>query len=320
MTKLLLVSMISGAVLATGVAIAQDVAVDQDHPPAQDEQRGAGQTKINAELELGLEYNSSLAVEELDRSTSQSDTAAVLRAKLDGEWQATDRFTLRGGYSYLGKYYRDLDEYDLTIHQLFADAGYDFDVVTLGVSHFLAMAELDGDDFMDLNQTSLYASRLFDNHVFVRIAADYREKDFDGRPDRDATSKGLGGDVYFFYNNARTYFTVGAGAERENANGPELDFDGLALRTRFSHRFHFMDRENQFAAAYRYADRDYSNIDPLIGAKRRDKRHSARLEWTMGVMRHLDLVSTLEYRNYNSNLETIDYSETLAALALRLKL
>lgn len=276
--------------------------------------------QVTAELEAGGEYTSALAVEELDRSTSESDTAMVLRGKVDGQWGAAEKTTLKGGYSYLSKNYRDNSDFDLAIHQLFADASYDFDVLTLGASHFLAMAELDGDDFLDLNQSSLYASKLFDKRIFLRLAADFRDKEFDGRPERDAYSKGLGSDLYVFFNNAKSYVSVGLSGEAEDAQAPELDYDGLGLRSKISHAFPLMNRGSKVSLSYNYVDRDYDNTDPLIGAARDDRRHATRLEWELELVPHLDLVSGVEYRDYNSNLTSANYSETLASLALRLKL
>lgn len=277
-------------------------------------------TKMDAELDVGLEYNSSLAVDELDTTTNQSDTATLFNGKLNGQWGVSDRSTLRGGYSYLSKNYRDNSDFDLAIHQLSADASHDFDLLTVGVSHFFARAELDGDHFLDLNQSSLYGSKLFDKRIFVRVAADVRDKAFDGRPERDADSLGLGSDVYVFFNDAKTYVSVGINGEQEDARASELDYDGLTFRSKLSNKFRMMNRDNKLALSYRYVDRDYDNTDPLIGSARADRRHTTRLEWEVELMKHLGVVSSLEYGDYQSNLDSADYSDTKAMLALRLKL
>lgn len=277
-------------------------------------------TKLDAELDVGMEYNSSLAVEELDRTTSESDNALLVRGKLNGQWGVTDRSTLKGGYSYLSKNYRNNSAFDMAIHQLFVDGSHDFDLLTVGASHHFAKAELDGDDFLDLNQSSIYGSRLFDKRIFVRVAADFRDKEFDGRPERNAYSQGLGSDVYVFFNNAKTYVSVGINGERENAKAAELDYDGLTFKSKVSNKFRVMDRDSKVGLSYRYVDRDYDNTDPLIGTERRDRRHTTRLEWELELVPHLDLVSAVEYGDYRSNLDSADYSDTKALLALRLKL
>lgn len=278
------------------------------------------QTKLDAELDVSLEYNSSLAVEELDRATNEGDTAALVNGKLNGQWGITDRSTLQGGYSYLLKNYQDNNDFDMAIHQLSVDGSHDFDLLTVGANHFFAKAELDGDDFLDLNQSSIYGSKLFDQRIFVRAAADFRDKEFDDRPERNADSQGLGSDVYVFFNNAKTYVSVGINGEREDARAAELNYDGLTFKSKVSNKFQVMDRNSQLALSYRYVDRDYDNTDPLIGSARRDRRHTTRLEWEVELIPHLDVVSAVEYGDYSSNLDSADYSDTKALLALRLKL
>lgn len=301
------------SILAALIASALCAATASSHADRAD-------TQLNAELDVGLEYDSNLSVEELDRSSNEGDTSTLVRAKLNGQWGASDDLTLKGGYSYLGKNYRDNSAFDLAIHQLFADASYDLSLVTLGASHFLAMAELDGEDFLDLNQSSLYASKLFDKRIFVRVAADFRDKDFDNSPERNADNQGLGADVYFFFNNARSYVSLGLSGEQEDARAAELNYDGINFKSQLSNKFKLLERESKLVLGYQYMDRDYDNTDPLIGTARGDQRHATKLDWEVELMPHLAVVSTLEYRDYNSNLDSADYSESLASIALRLKL
>src|SRR5690606_33372262 len=142
---------------------------------------------------------SSLKVDGLERTVHQNDNPRLLRGDLKAEWEATENPPLKGGYYYLGRNYRDKSEFDLASHMGFGDLSYDFDLATLGASHYLAHAELDDRDFLTLNQTSVYASRLFDQRLFVRVAANVRDKAFEGRPQRDADNVGVEGDVYLFF-------------------------------------------------------------------------------------------------------------------------
>ncbi len=259
-------------------------------------------------------------MEELDRSANTSDTALFLRGKLDGEWEPSDKVSVKGGYSILSRNYRDVSEFDLDIHQVYGDLSREFEPATLGISHYYALARLDDDDLLDLSQTSLYASRLFDQRLFVRLAADFREKQFDDRGERDADSIGLSGDVYLFFNGAKTYVKAGLSGEEEDASGPAFDYDGWSFKTGISHKFPMADKPTQVSLDYKYEDREYDNPDPRIGVTRGDTRHSTELEWEVELNPHLAVISAFKYRDYNSNLASIDYSEKLASLALRLKL
>ena len=277
-------------------------------------------TKVEAELDVGLEYDSTLSVEELDRTADRGDTARLLRGKLNGEWAASKKLNLKGGYSYLGKNYRDNSEFDLAIHQGFADAGYDLGAFTLGASHHYALARLDDEDLLDLNLTSLYVSKLIDDRIFLRLAGNYQDKDFDDRPERSAETTGFDGDVYLFFNQAKSFVSVGVSGDREDARGDEFDYDGLGLKTKVQNKFDLLGKASKVALSYRYSDRDYDHVTPAIGETRQDSRQTTRLEWEVEMLPHLDLVSSVQYGDYDSNLDSVNYSETLAALALRLKL
>lgn len=275
---------------------------------------------MDAELEIGAEYDSRLNVEELDRSTSTSDAATVIKAKLNGGWKTSDNLKFKAGMSHLGKHYRDQTAFDIAINQLFVDGSYDFDAVTLGGSHYFAAAQLDDEDLLDLNLSSLYLSRLFANQYFVRLAGNHTEKEFDGRPERDANNSGVDGDFYYFFNSSRSFVSFGVSYNDEDAKAPELDYDGLTIKSKLQNKFSALGKPSKVALSYHYVDRDYAGFTPQIGSSRRDRRQTSKLEWEMEMLPHLDLVSGIEYRDYDSNLSSVNYAETLASLALRVKL
>ena len=73
------------------------------------------------ELETGAEYDSNLSVIELDKSSSEGDWSALANARLNSQWQATDKTKVKGGLSYSSKTYRDFREFDLVIKQAFME-------------------------------------------------------------------------------------------------------------------------------------------------------------------------------------------------------
>ncbi len=277
-------------------------------------------TTFNAELEAGLEYDSNLSVEELDRISTQSDTAYLLKGKANGQWGATDKLTVKGGYSYAGKTYQDYGKFDLAIHQLFADAAYDVGQFTVGASHYYALARLDNSDFLDLNLTSVYASTLINKQIFVRAAGNVQNKHFDGRSNRNAENLGLDGDVYYFFNQGKTFVSVGVSIDEEDANGAEFDYSGIGFKSKVQNKFDLMGKESKLALSYRYVDRDYDHPTPAIGEARNDTRHTTRLSWEVALQPYLDVVSALEYGDYDSNLSSVNYSETVGSVTLRLKM
>src|SRR6478609_7941712 len=91
--------------------------------------------KVDFEVSAGAEQDSNLNVVELDKNAHESDTALLLNAKADASWKPTEKLNLSGGYAFTSKTYQNNSEFDLAIHQLYADANYDFTYVTGGASH-----------------------------------------------------------------------------------------------------------------------------------------------------------------------------------------
>lgn len=269
------------------------------------------------ELETGAEYDSNLSVIELDKSSSEGDWSALANARLNSQWQATDKTKIKGGLSYSSKTYRDFSEFDLAIKQAFIDASYDFQPLTLGASFHYADAELDSSDFLTLQQRSIYISRLINQTIFLRAALNDQDKDFPGSSARNADNQSLAGDAFFFFNQGKTFLTVGLTGETENANANEFDYDGTNLRTSLSHQFSLWNKKNRLQLGWRYDQRDYSEITPTLEAKRNDTRRIATLEWQIETNSWLSVVGKVERGNYDSNLASANYAETVSSLMLK---
>lgn len=277
-------------------------------------------TRVDFELEAGIEYDSSLAVEELDRASEESDVALLTQAKLNGQWQASKTVMLKGGYNYLGRNFQDSDSFDTVIQQIFLDASYDAGPVTLGASHYFADAELDNRDLLSFNLTSVYLSKLIDRHIFLRLALDRKDKEFDSKPERDASGDSVSGDLYVFFNEAKSYVAFGLNSENEDSQSAELDFQGAGFKARLANKFEAFGKDNKLSLSYRYQNRDYDHVDPMIGEKREDERHTTELSWEVWFNEKVAMISTLLRGNYASNLDSADYQESQASIAFRLKL
>jgi len=272
-------------------------------------------------LEAGTEYDSNLSVVELDQYSTQSDWAALLNARLNGRWKASDKLDLKAGYYYLTKTYQDNESFDLAIQQLFADASYNFDVFTLGASYHNADAELAEKDFLQLQQTSLYASRLFNNRIFVRAATNYQDKDFPGNAERNARNTGIAGDVFVFFQQGNTFVAAGFTREQEDAAQDQFNYDALSLRASINHKFPVWGKASKVQLGMRYHDRDYSAAtiptdDGQTDSFRSDNHRVANIEWEIHLTPQITATSKIESGDYQSNFAAADYSETLASVTL----
>ena len=279
----------------------------------------AANPSADFEVSAGAEQDSNLNVVELDKNSNESDLAKVFNAKVDANWKPVEKLSVNGGYSYSTKLYQKNDNYNLAIHQLSADANYDFDVLTAGASYHYADAILDGKNFLDLRQTSFYVSKLINDQIYLRAATNIQNKKFSNLGDRDARNTGFSGDVFVFYNAGKTFVSVGLANEDENANAKQFDYKGINFRSKLSHKFVVADKENKVQVGWRYTKRDYSGITPEIKAERYDTGHVADAEWEINFTQKVSLVTRVERGNYNSNLKAADYDETRTSILLKVR-
>lgn len=274
---------------------------------------------VDFELATGVEQDSNLNVVELDKNSNQSDLALLLNAKANGSWQPVEKLSLSAGYAYSGKRYREQDEFNLAIHQISADANYEFDTATVGASHYYAKAVLDSHDFLDLNQTSLYIAKLINNQFYLRAAANLQDKSFAGLAERNAKNKGASVDGFVFFNQGKSFVSLGVAAETENAKAHQFDYSGSSVKARLSHKFLMGEKEQKVQLGYRYLQRDYSGITAEINTERYDKAQVLDASWEVSLSKNAALEAKAEAGKYSSNLPSADYKDNRVSVQVKFR-
>ncbi|MDP3740500.1 MAG: surface lipoprotein assembly modifier [Hyphomonadaceae bacterium] len=258
---------------------------------------------------------------DLDTNTGEGDWAATINLLAEATLTPVDKLTLRGGYDFSQSLHQEFDAFDLAIHRGYAEIAYDFDVATAGVLGNLAQANLDGDEYLTYTQVSPYLSKQFGNTLFLRGAYAATEKEFNGRPERDANSDALQLDAYFFLDGVKRYIVLGGKATEEDANADEFDYKSGTFKARFVQRFDAMDREMTFRLGAEYEDRDYDNPHPDIlplpaTTSRSDKRTVIDTQLDIPLGERFFSEISYRYGNYSSNLLSADYNEHVGAIKI----
>lgn len=282
---------------------------------------------LNLQLDLGAEYDSNVSVKELDRVTNAGDWAGVINVGAKTHWAATDKLNVRAGIFHDHKHYTEFDEFDLDVSRGNVEVSYDFSALTLGVSHDVALARLDQQDFLQLAQTRLYASKLIGQNVYLRGQFTQQNKSFTDQPERDADSKIWGGDIYWFMNQANSFVSFGVDRDDEVAQLDNYSYEGVNLRARWSHKFTFLGLASQTQLGWRYSDRDYQGpaIEPSSNAlgeteaveNRADRQQHWEAKWTLGLNANVSVAAKIDYADYQSNLASANYQETVSSVQLQ---
>jgi hypothetical protein len=273
--------------------------------------------RLEGSLAVGAEHNNNLSIAQLESASGQSDTALTVEGNINALWQASDKLSLESGYSYSMSRYQDIDSFDLDLHLMFADMAYDFGKFTLGGNYYYAMADLGGDSFLDLDQYSLYAGKLFGQEWYLRGALNFVDKDFAAFNQRDADNEGFSVDLYRFFNQGKSSVTLSYAYEQEDTRGPSFTYDANTLRLRLSHRFLLAERNAQFQMGMRLQDRDYPNPTPSIGVPRDDSQRVADVRLEVNLVESLSLVTRWEYGDYQSRLDTATFTDNRVSVQLK---
>ena len=254
----------------------------------------------------GFEYDSNVALQDLDASSGEADTATLLDAGLYVQVAAGASGSVRLGYDVSATAYQDFSEYDLTLHHVNLDlsrSGRFFDAA-IAVDRFDGV--LNGDDYVSFTQVSPSISRLFGDRVFLRGAYIAAEKEYDALSTRNADSAAVRIDTYWLLDGMDRYWSIGLRKSTEDAQDPELDFDAALLAIAYAHSFELPSMTLQFKAQIRYEERDYLNITQSIGSRRKDERFRGGLSAIVPFNKYVQLEADVELTDNQSNQATAE--------------
>ncbi len=270
----------------------------------------------SAELAVGGEYDSNVAIDELDASSNQSDNALTLDAEVAMENPLSATTELKLSYDFSQNIYQEFDELNRQTHIVGANLEHEFSKADTGLSLFYINSLLDGDKFLTLYRVSPSVSGFLGKTWFGRTAYVYSDKSLDQNSSRDATTNAGEGDLYYFYRGLRSYFNLGYRFRDEDANADRYDYRSNSVKLRYIHRFELPSRTIKLELAWRYEDRDYRSDTPSIGRERSDQRQRWQVDLELPLRGALAIEFYTSYGDYNSNYNAADYTQLVAGSRL----
>lgn len=296
------------AILAGGIAPAaetQPTAADREERP------------LSFEFGTGVQYDSNVAVLELDSIANAGDTAALLEFGAGYDKPSTGRLGVSAGYDFSQTLHEDFDGFDVGIHRGSGTLSYDLDRVDIGTTFQYAHAELDGSEFLVLQQASPYLSKLVGDKLFLRFAYARSDKDFARNPGRDASADAVTTNAYVFLNGLTTYLTFGHRYHQEDSLDPQFDYSSNRLTVQLSKRLPAGGRTLTLKTGMRYESRDYEHPTIAIGVPRDEDRY--QLEATAEFPLTERILTRIGYKHADnrSNLQALDFDENVVSLTFR---
>jgi hypothetical protein len=281
---------------------------------------GGEKTPFAVEFRAGAEYDSNVAVLELDTSTGASDMAAAIdfHAGFDKQWPKSWSFDV--AYDFSQSLYQEFDDYDLRIHRGSAGVGYDFGAVEPGLSYQYVSAALASGEDLTLSQITPHLGSLLGKKVYLRLAWDRSDKTYALSPGRDATTDAPSLDAYFFAHGVKSHFVLGYQHVKENASDDAFDYDGDKVKAQFKQRFLPGPRGLTLETGLRYESRTYSAPPLPLTPRREDQRYRFEIELEAILSRHMFLRGRYEYAHNVSTEASVNFDENVASIGLGARL
>lgn len=277
-------------------------------------------TPFALELRTGAEYDSNVAVLELDTSTGASDVAAVIDFHAGFDKQRPKSWGFDVAYDFSQSLYREFDAYDLRIHRGSVGVGYDFGAVEPGMSYQYVSAALAGGEDLTLSQLTPHLGTLLGKRLYLRLAWDRTDKTYATSVGRDATTDAPSLDAYVFVNGVKSYLIIGYQHVKENAADDTFDYDGGKLKVQLTQRFMPGSRRLTLKTGLRYESRTYRAPLLPITPRREDQRFRVELELEAIVFRHMFLRARYEYAHNRSTEASVNFDENVASIGLGARL
>lgn len=271
---------------------------------------------VSFELGTGLQYDSNVAVLELDTASNAGDAASLFNFGVGYDAPSEWAIDFRAGYDFSQTRHEDFDGFDVGIHRGSATLAWDAESFDTGASFHYAHADLDGEEFLLLRQVSPYIQRLMGERLFLRLALIHADKAFAGNDERNAEAASLQGDAYVFLDGLTTYLVFGYRYQDEDAVDRQFDYRGHKLKLQLNRRFFLGSRTLTLKTYLRHETRDYAHPTLAIGEPRRDDRYQFEVLAELPISDRLLATFTYKYADNQSNLPSLHFDENVFSARL----
>lgn len=277
-------------------------------------------TQLSAAATLGLEYDSNVAIDEIDRNSNVGDSSSFygLSGRLTQKLSSSDSMSV--SYDYSLNRYNDFDFLDRKTKILGLDYKHDFEKVSASVNYFDIKTSLGGKDFLGYRRLSPYITGFLSKRFFARAAYIHGEKEIQQLEGRNALTDGLELDTYYFWRGLRRYVNVGYSYREEDADDAQFSYKSQLLKLRFVQRFNLRQTTLTLDTGIRYETRDYEADAALIEERREDNRTRLTMNLAIPLKEHLTWKLLINLGNYSSNLPTADYDQAVIGSQIELAL
>ncbi len=263
----------------------------------------------------GLEYDGRIRVDELDLDQRDGDFVALVETKLRASPTGTTEDSLILGYDFSQRSHFEYPDLNRQSHRFVADGRTQIGGAEVGVAYDFLHFRLGGDALLNLQGIEPKISVPVAERTTLSASYRYQRWNFLDVDARDSKNSLVAvGAVHRF--TPETQLTVRVRYERDNAREPRFDFHGFQLSAALQVPVRLFERQSSARLEYEYRERDYDNITPSVGARRREERSVLTATIEVPLSKRLGARSSTRLTNRNSNFPASNYEEVRASVGL----
>jgi hypothetical protein len=279
----------------------------------------AGSISYTAEADMGVIYDTNVAVEGLEFNSSEGDTGLRTALKLGASMDVTENTAVKVKYSLLDKRYENFSELGTQTHILSGDVSGKVFGAKLGAAVYHVESLVDDENYLSMTKVNPYASTFIGGKYYARVDVSATQKEFETATDRDAEQYGVGGSVYRFIGGSKHYVSVGYDYKVEDAEADIYDYESHEVKAGWTKKMDIYGSEMTMKVGGKYEDRQYDSPASAGTDTRYDKRSMGEASLEYAVSKHAHVSLSYEYSNYESNLASQDYHQQVAAMGVGIK-
>ena len=266
-----------------------------------------------------LEYDGRIRVDELDIDQREGDFVALVEAKLRALPVDGAERSLTLGYDFSQRSHFDFPDLDRQSHRFVADGMVKVGRAELGAGLDFLHFRLGGDAL--LNIKGVEPSLTLPVSTRTTFSGSYRYEHW-GFYDLDARDSAnyLPTLTVAHRIDPGTQLTARIRHEKVNAVEPRFDLNGFLFGAAAQVPLRLLDRRGSARLDYEYRKRDYDNITPSIGERRREDRSVLTGTADLFLSDLVGLRSSIRFTDRNSNFPASNYEEIRASAGVVIRL
>lgn len=271
-------------------------------------------TALEINASLGLAVDSAASLEDLKPNVgsrnSDSDNVTMFEAGIAGELLAG----LTISYDFSSEEFSDYSENSTVSHSVGGFYEKELGDWSFGLGgDYISMA-LDGTDYLDMTMF-IPSLSYFRNQTYLMTSLIFQEKSFVDLTQLDADMTQYSLLAFQFFNDYRSYFSIGYSTAEENAQTPDYDFDEEKFALGVTHPIAIGGRTYETKLTYETRSRDYPKV---VNSELKSDEDRDRIQFSLAtsLTDNLELELFYDFKDRKANIAEATYDSHVTAIRL----